>query len=196
MNSQTQTTEQLYRDLHHGLHAFVSRRVASRSDADDIVQDVFTRIHTKSAELEQVESVTGWIYRVTRNAIADYHRAHAASAGVAKKLSHESDTVDEAPESEAVERLARCVGPLLEQLGPEYREALSLTELGGLTQSEAAERVGISLSGMKSRVQRGRVKLAEAFRACCEIEQDVRQRIVGFEPCAPGDTRCGGGGAD
>jgi RNA polymerase sigma-70 factor (ECF subfamily) len=59
---------------------------------------------------------------------------------------------------------------------------LTLTELEGLTQKEAAERLGLSLSGMKSRVQRGRLHLRDALEACCHIALDVRGRVVACEP--------------
>ena len=63
-----------------------------------------------------------------------------------------------------------------------YREAITLTELEGLTQAEAARMVGISVSGMKSRVQRGRARLREMFEACCEIALDGRGAVMQCEP--------------
>jgi RNA polymerase sigma-70 factor (ECF subfamily) len=65
-----------------------------------------------------------------------------------------------------------------------YREAITLTELEGLTQREAAEMLGISVSGMKSRVQRGREKIREMFEECCRISVDCRGRVVECEPRA------------
>jgi RNA polymerase sigma-70 factor (ECF subfamily) len=62
-----------------------------------------------------------------------------------------------------------------------YREAITLTELQGMTQKEAAAMLGISLSGMKSRVQRGRKQLQELLQACCEIALDPRGRVMSFE---------------
>ena len=62
-----------------------------------------------------------------------------------------------------------------------YREAITLTELQGLTQKDAAEMMGVSLSGMKSRVQRGRERIRAMFEACCEISLDCRGRVVACE---------------
>ena len=67
-----------------------------------------------------------------------------------------------------------------------YREAITLTELEGRTQREAAEMLGISLSGMKSRVQRGRAKLRAMLEACCEIAVDARGKVIACEPRAAG----------
>ena len=59
--------------------------------------------------------------------------------------------------------------------------AIELSELGGLTQKEAAERVGLSVPGMKARVQRGRRKLREALLDCCRVEVDRRGGVVDYE---------------
>ena len=77
---------------------------------------------------------------------------------------------DSGPEQE----LARCIRPLVAALPREYREAVALTELEGLTQKATAEQVGLSLSGMKSRVQRGREQLRQRLLECCHIEFDRR----------------------
>jgi RNA polymerase sigma-70 factor (ECF subfamily) len=74
--------------------------------------------------------------------------------------------------------------------GP-YREAILLTELEGLSQVELARRLNISVSGAKSRVQRGRQQLKEMLLDCCEFETDRRGRVYGCtprgEPCAECD---------
>ena len=67
-----------------------------------------------------------------------------------------------------------------------YREALTLTELEGMTQKEAAAMLGTTLSGMKSRVQRGRVYLRKALEDCCHIALDARGRVVTCEPRVDG----------
>ena len=74
------------------------------------------------------------------------------------------------------------VAPFIALLPSPYREALTLTELEGITQREAAAMVGISVSGMKSRVQRGRRELRALFEACCNIALDGRGRIISCEP--------------
>lgn len=62
-----------------------------------------------------------------------------------------------------------------------YREAITLTELQGMTQKDAAEMLGISLSGMKSRVQRGRGQIQEMLQACCNIALDARGRVLSYD---------------
>ena len=69
---------------------------------------------------------------------------------------------------------------MIDSLAPAYREALVLVDLNGLTQQAAAKRLGLSLSGVKSRVQRGRRQLRCRLEACCVVEFDRRGGIVDY----------------
>jgi RNA polymerase sigma-70 factor (ECF subfamily) len=193
--------EAAWRELHEQLLGFIARRVRTREDAEDILQEVMLRIHRASGELEHVEHLTGWIYRIAGNAIVDHYRkparrelptgwqgdVEAAGDSDAAVVAEEPDTAELRAE------LARCLSPLLERLPAPYRQALELTELEGLTQAEAAARLGLSVSGMKTRVQRGRRRLEELLLDCCHVELDRRGGVTGYrsrrERCA-----CGRGG--
>jgi RNA polymerase sigma-70 factor (ECF subfamily) len=86
--------------------------------------------------------------------------------------------------------IAAYLLPLVGRLPSLYREALTLTELEGLTQQAAASALGVSLSGMKSRVQRGREKLRALLEECCRIGVDARGRVIECEPRQPSGCRC------
>lgn len=175
-----------WRELEAKLRPFVARRVRSDVDVDDIVQDVFLRMQRGLAGLRDDERFGPWVYRVARSAIVDYQRAAAkhrvVDAGGSEEQPLHVDDDDRAVEEE----LASYLAPFVAMLPSPYREALTLVELEGLTQKQAAEMLGISLSGMKSRVQRGRVQLRKALEDCCHIALDVRGRVVACEPRADG----------
>jgi len=78
--------------------------------------------------------------------------------------------VDYAVLSADLVELADCLRPLADALDPLYRDALLLTSWEGLTQAQAAERAGITVPGMKSRVQRARAQLRQQLTACCDVE--------------------------
>ena len=65
------------RELHARVFGFVSRRVRSREDAEDIAQEVMLRIHRHSADLEHAERMGAWVHRIAANAIADHYRRPA-----------------------------------------------------------------------------------------------------------------------
>jgi RNA polymerase sigma-70 factor, ECF subfamily len=183
-------TEALWSELRTRLLSFLRSRVATPEDAEDLLQDVFTRIHENASTLGEVESITGWVYRTAGNAVTDYYRRRGAFARATEALAAQPFVTSEPEDPAAEEELAQCLRPLIATLPSTYREALALTELEGKTQSEGAESLGLSVSGMKSRVQRGRTKLKEVLLDCCHVEIDRRGGIMGYEPRDRDRCRC------
>ena len=154
-------------------------RVAA--DVDDVVQDVFLRMQKGLSGLKDEQRFGPWVYQVTRSAIADYQRATARHPLAGNDVPEEPEP--EADDDRAVERdLAANVAPFVAMLPSPYREALTLTELEGLSQKDAAAMLGISVTAMKSRVQRGRQHLRTALEQCCTIALDARGRVMACEP--------------
>lgn len=157
---------------------FVARRVESRDAAEDIVQDVLEHL----ARSAGVANVKAWLYRAARNAIIDHYRRRRRPAEpleAAETLAAPEVEPDFGP---AVAELAACLRPMIDQLPGEYRAALVAVDLEGVTQVEAARAVGLSVSGMKSRVQRGRRRLAELVDACCSVQLSPTGAIEGYIP--------------
>jgi RNA polymerase sigma-70 factor (ECF subfamily) len=71
---------------------------------------------------------------------------------------------------------------LIRQLPQPYREAVMLSEIEGLRQWEVADRLGVSLSAAKSRIQRGRALLKEALDRCCVFNFDTRGNLIDLDP--------------
>jgi RNA polymerase sigma-70 factor, ECF subfamily len=184
--------EAIWRELHDGLLAFIDRRVRSHEIAEDILQDVMLRIHRQADRIERAESIGAWVHAITRNAITDHYRSAQIRREVAtgRELDPERAAEPEPEPADARGELAACVAPLLARLPPSYREALTLTELDGLTQVEAAHRLEISLSGAKSRVQRGRARLKELLLDCCHVELDRRGGITEYHARSGSCQRC------
>jgi RNA polymerase sigma-70 factor (ECF subfamily) len=161
-----------------GLYRFVLKRVHDEAAAEDIVQDVIFKAYTRRGTLKEPSKLQPWLYQITRNAIIDYFRAQKSLIAVSDDLLH-----DDTPELENSARmeLARCLLPMLDELPVLYRQAVKLAEFEGATQREVASRLGLSLSGAKSRVQRGRKKLRETLLKCCLVELDSRGGVMNFE---------------
>jgi RNA polymerase sigma-70 factor (ECF subfamily) len=188
----TIASEQLWETFSGPLQQFIRRRVPDPHSAEDILQDVFLKIHTHIDTLRTHDRMTSWIYQITRNAIADYYRAQRPTTELFEALV----APDEIADDDVVRELSPCVAAMVEQLPDTYREALRLTEYHGLTQKELSERLGISFSGAKSRVQRARAKIKEQLLACCHFQFDHAGRIIEYQPrcacCASGscDAQC------
>jgi RNA polymerase sigma-70 factor, ECF subfamily len=186
-------------DLHTRVLRYVSRRVRSREDAEDITQEVMLRIHRHSADLEHAERMAAWVYRIAANAIADHYRRPArrelpsGQAEDVPELEHAAAGPGSAEPSpdDLREVLAACLAPLIERLPPIYREALELTEFDGLSQVDAAARLGLSVSGMKARVQRARHHLRELLLDCCHVELDRRRAVTDVRSRGATCATCG-----
>lgn len=171
--------EHLWRQFHEPLRGFVAKRVSDASTADDIVQDVFVKIARTIHTLKDEEKVHAWIYNITRNAIIDHYRKRKPTEQLPIELEAEHQPEDG---HELTRSLAVCIRPMIEQLPEKYRTAIELTELQGMSQRELGEHLGLSFSGAKSRVQRGREKLKEMLTACCSIESDRYGNIIDYVP--------------
>ena len=166
------------------LRGYIRTRVREHAAAEDILQEVFLKAQKRLGQLESVEKLSGWLFLIARNAVTDHFRAAGAKAKVTTGLSEDLELPDETeePALENPDALREAFRRIVFSLPEPYREAIVLTEYEGLTQKELAERLGISFSGAKSRVQRGREKLKDALLECCALEFDRRGNVIECEP--------------
>ncbi|PVZ14758.1 sigma-70 family RNA polymerase sigma factor [Actinomycetospora cinnamomea] len=189
----SRTTEDVWREFGAQLRAFVHRRVADPQRAEDVLGEIVLSIHRGLGRVGDHEHLTRWVYRITRNAIVDEYRR--AEREYARERALPDDAVElvgevgDGGDPTVLRELAVCLRPLLDELPPDQRRALELTDLEGLTQADAAGREGMSVSGMKSRVQRGRRRLAELLGRCCELTLDARGTPMDYS--RPAGCRCG-----
>ena len=174
------TTEHLWQEFHTPLQQFIRRHVSDEHTAEDVLQDVFLRIHQHMDTLKDVRKLEGWIYQITRNAIIDSYRRSRPTSTL--EAAEALDLPQELPDDDVVSELLPCVRAMVRSLPDRDRQALVLTEYQGLTQKELAERLGLSFSGAKSRVQRAREKLKQQLLECCHFELDRRGHIIDYQP--------------
>ena len=174
------TTEQVWDAFHTPLQQFIRRRVSDEVTAEDVLQDVFLKIHQHIEALRDVKKLESWIYQITRNAIIDSYRNSRPTTTL--EAEEVLDMPEELPDDDVVSDLLPCVRAMVKNLPELDRQALVLTEYQGLTQKELAERLGLSFSGAKSRVQRAREKLKQQLLDCCHFELDRRGHIIDYQP--------------
>jgi RNA polymerase sigma-70 factor (ECF subfamily) len=150
-------------------------------EPDDLLQDVFLRVVRHVDTLRATDRPEAWLFQVARNAVNDALRARLRRHGRTDGLEDDIEAApDETDVPAAQAELAPCLTGMIERLSEPYRSAIALTSLQGLTQAEAAKRAGVSVSGMKSRVQRGRDQLRRMLLRCCEIAVDARGGVSDF----------------
>ena len=188
-----QPTEQMWREMLPQLRTFVRRRIANPDRADDLVAEILLRVHQNVGSLDDQERLPNWVFRIARNAIIDEYRRAGRSREQLTATLHDEPAAESAAEDDpgAVRELSACLRPMLGGLPPEQRDAVQMIELEGMSQADAADRAGVSLSGMKSRVQRGRRRLAELLGQCCALTLDGRGVPMDYE--APSGCGCAEG---
>ncbi len=170
-------TEALYKKLNQRLKQFIRSRVPNDELAEDILHDTFLKMHEKIDTLKDDGKFEAWLYQIARNAIVDYYRSRKPKEELRDDMSV-SDTVDE----DTMKKISSCVEEFVKSLSEPYREALVMVEYEGVKQTELAQRLGISVSGAKSRVQRARQMLKDMLMNCCHFEFDRYGTIIDYHP--------------
>lgn len=189
--------------LERSVRGWLGRR-APAGVVDDLTQETLLRVHrTLPAD---VRSPQAWALRTAHSTLVDHLRSagrrldsatepEVLAALVPLSAADPTDRPDAGLDAAADRALdvaiARCLGRSLEALPTEQREALDLVGPQGLTSSEAAERAGVSVPGLKSRVQRGRATVIEQTGQCCHIERDGRGHPIAITPREGEVCKCG-----
>jgi len=178
-NSDTVRIEKMWEELSKPLKSFIKHRVKSDQDAEDILQNVFYKIQSNIGNLRDVDKLNPWIYTIAKNSITDFYRVQKFETEVSGLPDDLASAAEE--ESTANEDIAQCLKSMIMYLPEKYKEAIILTEYHNLTQKELGERIGLSASGAKSRVQRARRKLKEILLCCCQLEFDRRGNVIDYQ---------------
>ena len=172
------------------VRTFVAVRVGDPELAADITHDVVVR-SIASGDLDRVDNPVAWLYRSARNAVIDHYRT--------RRVHDTFDGDDAWPDpgplgnepNDATQELARCLQPMIGELPPTAREALTRVDLDGQTHRQAAAELGLSVSGMKSRVQRARHQLRDLLQQCCTVGLDRTGAVTGYRPTGQASCGCG-----
>ena len=169
------STELIWSEFGDRLRAFFRTRLRNDQDAEDLLHETFARIHEALDSVRNREAVSAWLWRIARNVLTDRYRRHHPSAPLPSDL----EVGEEAPE-ELNGIVASWLGGFMETLPENYRQAVEEADLKNSGQRDMAQRLGLSVSAFKSRVQRGRRMLLKKLLDCCHLEFDRRGNVVGY----------------
>jgi len=178
MKKNNQATEKIWIEFSGQLKSFILKRVGESSLAEDILQDVFVKIHSNIDNLKEEQKIKGWLFRIARNCIIDYYRKRKIDS---KELK-DSYGYEMFEEKNAEQEIASGLLNMIKELPPIYSEALLLTEFEGIKQTELAKKIGLSTSAAKNRVQRARQMIKDELMKCCHFEFDRYGTIIGYHP--------------
>lgn len=176
--------EILWREFSAPLRKFLRARTQTESDADDLLQDVFVRIHKRLPDLREPAKLQGWVYRIARNAVIDHYRTRK------EHLPLDFELESEDPSGRDAVDLTPTLRSFIAALPENYREPLVRHEFQGEPLQDVARALGLSLTATKSRVRRARLILREMLDQCCRFEFDQRGRVIEATPRTRCDCKC------
>ncbi|MBI5381151.1 MAG: RNA polymerase sigma factor SigZ [Opitutae bacterium] len=173
------------------LRSFIRRRVPDDATADDLTQETLLKVYRSRGALQDGSRLDAWLYRVARTTIIDYYRRRRPNEELPAELAGELP----AGADHVTTVMMASVRYFLAELPERYREPVRLAEFEGLPLAKIALRLDLSLTAVKSRVQRGRAMLKKKLQDCCRLEFDRYGKIIDYErrrTAAPCAGECGG----
>ena len=183
MSNDLPLTDAFYKHLSN----FIRQRIAEPHDAEDILHDALYKAQRNIHTIQDQTKLTSWLFQIVRRTIIDFYRKKDRSVELDDST---LDTNEEATSNEN-EAIGSCLKDLITQLPEKYRVALEFTELEDMSQIELSKQLGLSNSGAKSRVQRGRQQLKSLLVECCTIDTDGQGNVLEYEERDPCSTPCG-----
>lgn len=167
-----------WKNLSDKLYKFIHRKIKDKEIAKDILQDVLLKILEKKNTMKNSDNYEGWIFQVTRNLLIDYFRKNNRSIDFS--LLHNNESNSNLPD--IYERFTASLNEFIKDLPPKYKEPLILSDIQGLNQKIIAEKLNLTISGTKSRIQRARKLLKANFWECSSFEFDSYGKVIDFHP--------------
>lgn len=165
-------TEEIWKKYSDELLGFLITRTGDKDLAEDLLHETFIKVHLKLGSLRKETNIRSWLYSICSNVLMDHFRVKSPMAG--SEVNAENDNDENNTHSPG-----HCLLPLIEKLPDIYKNALILSEIKGLKQARVAEILNISVSGAKSRIQRGKKMLQEGFMECCDYTLNEKGMLRG-----------------
>jgi len=159
-------TDLIWEEFSGRIKAHLLRKLRRKDDADDLLQEIFIKIHKHIGHLRERAKLSSWIYRIVENTLNDYYRKNGLPE---TELDEGKEYAGNREQENTMDGITKCLGVFIDRLPEKYREPLVLSDVEGMKQKDIAEKMHLSYSGLKSRVQRGREMIREMFVECCRL---------------------------
>lgn len=156
-----------------GLRNYILKKVKDEDTANELSHEVLMKVYGTCCSGNQIRNVKSWLYQIAHNTSIDYLRKQQKINSALPELSND-------PEETTYQEAAELVAPLLLMLPPKYALPLKLADIDGLKQAAIAEKLELSLTATKSRIQRARKLLKDLIIQCCHIETDHQGNLTAF----------------
>lgn len=160
-----------WNQVQHELRNFVYKKVRDKALAEDIVHDVFLKVQDKIQQLRDGDKVFGWIYQIARNTIIDHYRKNSRTIKV-------SDIHWDSNSPNFNDCVTTVLQELIQTLPDKYRIPLELAEIQNMSQVAIAERLNLTYTAAKARVQRARQMLKRKIDEVLFVKTDGYGNVI------------------
>ncbi len=179
--------ESIWTKVYEKLFGYISKHTINKDDVNDIIQDTFLKVKTNIDSLKNPAKVESWIFQIARNTITDFFREKKKLFETEENTKEVSIEPNAFAEDDIIiktqtQEFSKYAGFIVSELPEKYQKAVYMADIEELSMKEVAEELNISVSGAKSRVQRGRKMIKEIILKCCEVNTDKYGNIVDYEP--------------
>lgn len=169
----------IWNDFRSELYRYINSKVKNEYDAEDILQDIFVKIHKNIDTVEDTSKLKPWIFKITKNTIIDYYRKNKNPIVDIEKL---EDEFQEGKESDNMnEEISKCLEIMVTELPEKYQKAIELHDIKGMKYKDISEKLDVSISCSKMREQRAKEKLKNILFECCDFELDAFGNVINYE---------------
>lgn len=155
----------------------IANKVSDNMDVNDLKQEIFIRFSMSLKTLNNTDNLCGYLLKITDNMVNDFYRSKLkTSLNTEIALDRIENYQEESTEEYSLSEISLMY--FIDKLPEKYKEALTLTEINGISQKEVALRLNISYTALKSRVQRAREMLKTEILDCCDYKFDVYGNII------------------
>ncbi|EDP94829.1 sigma-70 family RNA polymerase sigma factor [Kordia algicida OT-1] len=166
------TTTEVWEMYADDVKRLIMSKVKDAQITDDLVQEVFIKVHTKLTTVKDERKVKSWLLSVSRNTVLDYYRKSNKEVPLEQEetiISEESYTHSEKD----------CLPGIIKNLPKKYRNPLLLSDIKGLKQAEIAAQLKLPLATVKSQIQRGRRLIVQGYMECCDYKLNDKGFLTG-----------------
>ena len=164
-----------------GIKYYILKKVKNEELANDLSHEVLMKIYNSCCTSTKIRNVKSWMFQIAHNTTIDY-------------LKKQNKYTDEVPENgdsdtyDVYQEANELIEPLMELIPVKYRIPLQLSDIEELKQKEVAEKLNLSLTATKSRIQRARNLLKDKIIECSNLEKDENGNLIFLEiksDCTP-----------
>jgi RNA polymerase sigma-70 factor (ECF subfamily) len=168
--------EDIWLEYRGALKRFLHVKVSNEADVEDLLQDILIKTYNKLDTVKTQKSVKAWLFQIANNTIIDYYRKH----GRVQNATNEELPLLETSQEGNID-LSNCISPFINALPEEHASLLTAIDLNNQSQKQYAEKLGVSYSTLKSRVQKSRSLLKQVFDDCCHFKIDKIGNVYDYD---------------